>query len=74
LLHSRVPGEVVERKLKLGAGFGHSAARFAVHMDVPCQRSERSEIVLCRPRRGFFRRCKYPTITLILMLRSSCRW
>jgi hypothetical protein len=46
--HFRSPREEVERKLKFGAGFGHAALRLSVHMGLPLQRSERSEVVLSR--------------------------
>ncbi len=33
--HPRLPREEVERKLKFGAGLGHAASRFAVHVHLP---------------------------------------
>src|SRR5262245_327550 len=45
-LHSRLPREAVEPKQKFDAGFGHAGPRFAVHVDLPVQRGERSEVVL----------------------------
>src|SRR5262249_25725929 len=47
-LHSRLPREAVEQKLKFDAGFGHPGSRFSVHVDLPFQRGERSEVVLSR--------------------------
>src|SRR5262245_56469728 len=47
-LHSRLPREAVERELKVNAGFNHAGSRFSVHVDLPEQRGERSEVVLAR--------------------------
>jgi len=33
--HPRLPGKEVERKLKIGAGFGQAASGFAVHVHLP---------------------------------------
>ena len=47
-LHSGLPREAVERKQKVDTGFGHAGSHFSVHVDLPFQRGERSEVVLSR--------------------------
>src|SRR5262245_23137334 len=47
--HFLPPFKNVEWQLKVGAGFGQAVPRLSVHVNLPCERGERGEVVLARP-------------------------
>lgn len=46
--HVWSPRKAVKRKPQLGADLRQAAAHFAIHVNLPCQRSKRSEVVMPR--------------------------